>query len=99
MRIIEKYKLKVGDNIECNLDGRNIRKYKINGVIGRIINKSIYILNNEHDGNTYTGWRDDCIKYNKKYSWVIDNVDIDLNGLIFNKKQKNIDIEFYNKYL
>lgn len=99
MRIIEKYNLKVGDKIRCNLDGGNTKNIIVEGIIGCIrYDNAIYILNNKHDGNIYEGYFNDLKKYNKKYSWMIKNVDITASNLKFEKINGNNEINFYAKH-
>lgn len=98
MRIIEKYKLKVGDKITCNLDGINVRKFKITGIIGKITEDSFFLLNDTKDGSGYSGWIEDAKKYNKKYCWVMSNVYSDKPGLFLKKDKFNEEIQFYGKY-
>jgi len=98
MRIIEKYNLKVGDKITCNLNGNKVIKYKITGIIGKINDERFFLLNNTHDGSSYSGWREDAKKYKQRHCWVMSNVSSNTTGLYLKKEGLNNEIQFYGNY-
>lgn len=72
MNIIEKYNPQVGDEVTTNLDGPRAMRKTLTGIIGRIDDEYIYILNNTNEGSTYDGWRKDATMYEREYCWCID---------------------------